>query len=181
MLAYITVHVRRCLFFISIKKLDYTGKNMLHEGIGQIKLSFCLVGWYHFLVLYVHLPVVIVLCYCYPNLRVAIHSLIRIIRYIWCWLLLCIWWSLSSHGENLLSFIIIICWINTCMGCCCSVIVGLYTRFSLGCDGIIISHRPSWWFRTPYITTSLSFIVYIFCFFCIKLQPSSHNFPSDNR
>ena len=162
MLAYITVHVRRCLFFISIKKLDYTGKNMLHEGIGQIKLSFCLVGWYHFLVLYVHLPVVIVLCYCYPNLRVAIHSLIRIIRYIWCWLLLCIWWSLSSHGENLLSFIISSCWINTCMGCCCSVIVGLYTRFFIGL----------WWYNNfPQAIMMIPYPLYhhFFVIYCVHL------------
>ena len=67
------------------------------------------------------------------------------------------------------------------MGYCCSVVVGLDTFSLLGCDGTRISHKPSQWFRSPYITTSLSFISHIFWLLINTLQKLSYNCPSDNR
>ena len=43
-----------------------------------------------------------------------------------------------------------------------------------------MSQRPLWWFRSPSITTPLSFITYILCLLSSTLQVSSHIWPSDN-
>ena len=98
----------------------------------------------------------------------------------WCWWLLCAWWFLIIHGENLLPFIIRSFWINTCMVCCCGVIFCFIPVFLLGCDVITMSHRPLRWLRSPSITTYLSFILYIFCLLRITLQKLSHNWLIDN-
>ena len=42
-------------------------------------------------------------------------------------------------------------------------------------------HEPSQLLHSPSITTHLSFIVYVFCLLSSTFQPSSHNWPSDNR
>ena len=134
-------------------------KNMFHEVIGPIQIFFCLriisfaycacISYCGFFVIII--PIVIYkYIYCSKLLNIL------------CWWLLCTYWSLNSHRENILSFILSSWCINTCTGWYCGVIVGLYTGFYVG----------MWWYNnSPEAIAMIPFPFYhnFFLLCCVHL------------
>ena len=132
MLASSPGHVRRCLLFINFLKYGLDWKKICSMKLSK-QFSFIFVSeddeiWSlclcNFLKLLFYAIVILIVIYQYIHCSKFLN--------ICCWRLLCEWWYLTSHGENLLYFILRSFYIKTCIGCCFSVIVGFYTRFVVG-------------------------------------------------